>query len=99
MAVAITANAQQTKEEIAQANEDVERVSTNTIHKRDAQILERREGRKYSRKQPKEMYGVKLSKKEWRKRTKEQNFESKPAKKQPKGSSKNKKTKKSKGSK
>jgi len=89
---AVIANAQQNKEHLAQA-EDVERVSTNTINKRDVRILERREGRNYKHKQPKEMYGVKLSKKEYRKRVKEQNFESKPDKKQPNGSSKNKKAK------
>jgi len=102
-ALAVTANAQQTKDEkeqLAQAG-DVERVSTNTIKKRDVRILEHREGRKYNNKQPKEMYGVKLSKKEYRTRVREQNFESKPDKKQPKSTSKskNKKSSKAKSSK
>ena len=90
--------AQQKREQVAQAD-DIERVSTNTIHKKDAHRLERTEGRNYSHKEPKVVHGVKLSKKEWRKRAKEQRFESKPVKKQPKGSSKTKKAAKAKSSK
>jgi len=73
---ALSANAQQ-KKEIAQW-EEPQRVSTNSIHKNSAHKLEKHEGRVYSNKEPRVVNGVKLSKKEWKKRNMEQNFESKP---------------------
>jgi len=78
----IGANAQQ-KKEIAQW-EEPQRVSTNPIHKSNAHKLERHEGRIYSNKEPRVVNGVKLSRKEWRRRNMEQNFESKPYPKQKK---------------
>ena len=74
--IAISANAQQQRKQLAQLDEQ-ERVATNTIHKNEAHKLERHEGRVYSRKEPRVIHGVKLSKKEWKKRTMEQNFSSK----------------------
>ncbi len=97
---AITANAQDSKRDKERERqladfEQPERVSTNTIHKSDAHKLEKSEGRRYSRKEPRVIHGVKLSKKDWRKRVKEQSFETKPVKKLPKESAKNKKDSKS----
>ena len=74
--LAFGAKAQQ-KKELAQW-EEPQRVSTNSIHKSSAHKLERHEGRIYSNKEPRVVNGVKLSRKEWRRRNMEQHFESKP---------------------